>query len=191
MPGRQEAKTTSAMQIQPRPLIISKKNALKADMVRKAPPSAISARAGDDGADADGGDARGPAPRRRPGFRRPRGPQGPAACGRARRRRRANSAKARKVSGVCSNSAGPMKRKVREAGNVSGWNGTMRRRRRDVRQREAIDEVGRALVANSVMPMPVTCCDRPSGTVSSACSSPKAAPVSAATSDAGPQTPPR
>ena len=42
-------------------------------------------------------------------------------------------------------------------------------------------------MANSVMPMPVTCCDRPSGTVSSACSSPKAAPVSAATSDAGPQ----
>jgi len=31
------------MQIQPRPLIISKKNELKADMVRKAPPIAISA----------------------------------------------------------------------------------------------------------------------------------------------------
>ena len=31
------------MQIQPRPLIISKKKELKADMVRKAPPTAISA----------------------------------------------------------------------------------------------------------------------------------------------------
>ncbi len=31
------------MQIQPRPLTISKKKALKADMVRKAPPTAISA----------------------------------------------------------------------------------------------------------------------------------------------------
>ena len=43
MPGRQEANTVSAMQIQPRPPVISKKNALKADMVRKAPPSAIRA----------------------------------------------------------------------------------------------------------------------------------------------------
>ncbi len=43
MPGRQEPKTTSAMQTQPRPLTISKKNELNADMVRKAPPTAISA----------------------------------------------------------------------------------------------------------------------------------------------------
>ena len=53
MPGRQEANTVSAMQIQPRPPVISKKKALKADMVRKAPPSAISGRAGHDGADAE------------------------------------------------------------------------------------------------------------------------------------------
>ena len=33
----------SAMQIQPRPPAISKKKALNADMVRKAPPSAIRA----------------------------------------------------------------------------------------------------------------------------------------------------
>ena len=43
MPGRQEPNTTSAMAIQPRPLIISKKNELNADMVRNAPPMAISA----------------------------------------------------------------------------------------------------------------------------------------------------
>ncbi len=43
LPGRHEPKTTSAMAIQPRPLTISKKNELKADMVRKAPPIAISA----------------------------------------------------------------------------------------------------------------------------------------------------
>ncbi len=43
MPGRQEPNTTSAMQTQPRPLIMLKKNELKADMVRNAPPIAISA----------------------------------------------------------------------------------------------------------------------------------------------------
>ena len=43
LPGRQEPNTTSAMQIQPRPLIMPKKKELKADMVRKAPPIAISA----------------------------------------------------------------------------------------------------------------------------------------------------
>ena len=43
LPGRQEANTVSAMQTQPRPLIMPKKNELKADMVRNAPPTAISA----------------------------------------------------------------------------------------------------------------------------------------------------
>ena len=43
MPGRQEANTTSATQIQPRPLTMLKKKALKADRVRKAPATPISA----------------------------------------------------------------------------------------------------------------------------------------------------
>jgi hypothetical protein len=43
LPGRHEPNTTSAMQIQPRPLIISKKKELKALIVRNAPPTAISA----------------------------------------------------------------------------------------------------------------------------------------------------
>jgi hypothetical protein len=43
LPGRQLANTTSAMQIQPRPLTMLKKKALNADIVRKAPPTAISA----------------------------------------------------------------------------------------------------------------------------------------------------
>ena len=52
LPGRQEAKTTSAMQIQPRPLTISKKKALKADMVRNAPPTRHQRAAGHQSADA-------------------------------------------------------------------------------------------------------------------------------------------
>ena len=52
MPGRQEANTVRAMQIQPRPPVISKKKALKADMVRKA--ERHHGRAGHDGADAKG-----------------------------------------------------------------------------------------------------------------------------------------
>ena len=43
MPGRQEANTTSATQIQPRPLIMLKKKALKADSVRKEPATPINA----------------------------------------------------------------------------------------------------------------------------------------------------
>ena len=43
LPGRHEAKITSAMQIQPRPCTMVGKKLLKAAMVRKAPPSAISA----------------------------------------------------------------------------------------------------------------------------------------------------
>ena len=39
LPGRHDANTVSAMQIQPRPPVISKKKALKADIVRKAPPA--------------------------------------------------------------------------------------------------------------------------------------------------------
>ena len=56
LPGRHDANTTSATQIQPRPLIMLKKKALKADSVRKRAGHAHQRRAGDDRAGAHGGD---------------------------------------------------------------------------------------------------------------------------------------
>src|SRR3546814_15726700 len=43
LPGRQEAKMTSAMQIQPRPLIMPMSKASNTEMGRKAPPTAMKA----------------------------------------------------------------------------------------------------------------------------------------------------
>jgi hypothetical protein len=43
LPGRQDANTTNATQIQPRPLIMLKKKALNAERVRKEPATPINA----------------------------------------------------------------------------------------------------------------------------------------------------
>ena len=88
LPGRQEPNTTSATQIQPRPLTMLKKKALKADSVRKAPPTP-SARCRRRPRRCACAVTSMPWPRPPPGSRRPCAPPGRAACGRAPRRRAA------------------------------------------------------------------------------------------------------
>ena len=144
LPGRQEANTVSATQIQPRPLTMSKKNALNADMVRNAPPSAISAEPATTAPMRIAVDVE--------ALRLDRGRVLADRADREAERRaveqrtrpRANSAKASNVSGVCWNSAGPMNGRSDRPGMFSGRNGSMRRRRRDVRAAHAVGEVGQA-----------------------------------------------
>jgi hypothetical protein len=118
LPGRQLANTTSATQIQPRPLTMLKKNALKADSVRNAPATPISAEPA----------TMAPVRRRRhahalafggcgfsPTMRRP----GPAACGQHPGQISGTSSRASSVSGVCAFSTGmrqPVHRRKRRDG---------------------------------------------------------------------------
>ena len=133
----------SATQIQPRPLVISKKNALNADMVRNAPPSAISAEPATTvpmriattfspcastaaGILADRAD--------REAERRAVEQEGDDAEQREGEERQRRLLEQRRAD----------ERQVREARNVQRPERHDGRRRRDVRQREAVDEVGEA-----------------------------------------------
>ena len=157
-----------------------KKNALNADSVRKAPATPISAEPATIAPVRIAATVDALALGRRRVLADHAHARGRAACGRARQASSGTSSSASSVSGVCAASTGmrqPLHRRER----------LDRRRRVDLRKAHAVARSTPALVANSVMPSPDTCCDSASGTVRSACSRPNAAPVSAATAHAGPQ----